>query len=162
MTQPTQRQVKELFNYHKDGWLEWAVSRGKAKAGDKVGIVHPNGYLRTRVNGLLQSNHRLIFIWHHGWMPKMVDHIDGDKLNNKIENLRPADQVQNQQNSKIRKRNTSGFKNVSFCPQTKKWAVKMRYLGKARTIGRFDDIELADLVAQEARSKFHGFYARDF
>ena len=160
MTQPTQQQVKELFNYQEDGYLTWAVNIRRARIGNKVGIIHTNGYLRTRVNGLLQSNHRLIFLWHHGYMPKIVDHIDGNKLNNKIDNLRVANNTQNQQNAKINIKSTSGYKNVSLCPQTKKWAVKISVDGLRKTIGRFDDVELADLVAQEARKKYHKEFAR--
>jgi hypothetical protein len=161
MTQPTQLQVKELFDYHPNGYLVWAINRRRGRIGNKVGIVHTNGYFRTRVNGKLESNHRITFLWHHGYLPKFVDHIDGNKLNNKIENLRPANDVQNQQNSKLSVKSTSGFKNVNFCPQTKKWAVKISVCGKKKTIGRYDDIELADLIAQEARSKYHGEYARN-
>ena len=93
-------------------------------------------------------------------MPKIVDHIDGNKLNNKIDNLRVANNTQNQQNAKINIKNTSGYKNVSLCPQTKKWAVKISVDGLRKTIGRFDDVELADLVAQEARKKYHKEFAR--
>jgi len=160
MTKPTQKQVKELFEYDSNGYLIWAVNRKRARIGNKVGILHPNGYLRTRVNGILQSNHRLIYLWHHGYMPEMVDHVDGNKLNNKIENLRASDKVTNQNNAKISVKNTSGYKNVCFCSQTKKWAVKIRIFGKSKTLGRFNDIELADLVAQEARLKYFKEFAR--
>ena len=162
MAQPTQEQVKKLFDYHQDGYLVWAVNRRRGRIGNKVGIVHPNGYFRTMVNGKFQSNHRITFLWHYGYLPEYVDHIDGDKLNNKVENLRPVNAKQNQQNSKLSSRNSSGYKNVTFCPQTRKWAVKIGVNGKQKTIGRYDDIELADLVAQEARAKYHGAFARSY
>jgi hypothetical protein len=162
MTQPTQQEVKELFNYSDDGFLVWSVNRKRARVGNKVGAHDPSGYLRTRVNEKLHLVHRLIYLWHHGYMPEMVDHIDGNKSNNRIENLREANRVTNQYNSKLSRMNTSGSKNVSFCAQTKKWAVKMMLFGKRRTLGRFDDIELADLVAREARAKFHGAFARNY
>lgn len=160
MAQPTQEQVKKLFDYHQDGYLVWAVNRRRGRIGNKVGIVHPNGYFRTMVNGKFQSNHRITFLWHYGYLPEYVDHIDGDKLNNKLENLRPVNAKQNQQNSKLSCKNLSGYKNVSFCPQTKKWVVKISVNGKRKTIGRYHDIELADLVAEESRTKYHGEYAR--
>lgn len=162
MTTVTQKQIFELFVYHSDGYLLWAVNRKRARIGNKVGTVHPCGYLRTRVNGKLELNHRLIYMLHHGFVSMFIDHIDGNKLNNKIENLRLASNVENQQNAKLKVTNTSGFKNVSFCPQTKKWAVKIRVCGKNKTIGRYEDVELANLVAQESRAKYHGEFARNY
>jgi len=161
MTTPSQEQLKEWFNYHSDGYLVWAVSRGKAKSGKKAGMIHKNGYLRTGINGKVYSNHRLIFIWHYGRTSKFIDHIDGNPLNNKIDNLREANAIENQQNAKLSVKNTSGYKNVTLCPQTKKWAVKLRVDGKIKTVGRYNDIELANLVAIEARDKYHGKYARN-
>jgi hypothetical protein len=157
---PTQEKLKEIFNYDESGHLVWKIRRKRANIGATAGTIHPNGYLRTGINGKVYLNHRLIYVFHHGVLPDMVDHIDGNKLNNKIENLRNANNVTNQQNQKLKKENTSGYKNVSFCIQTKKWSVKIRIDGKSRTIGRYKDIELADLVAQETRAKYHGVYAR--
>ena len=159
---PSQEVLRSKFDYHQDGYLVWKIKCKRANIGAKAGIVHPNGYLRTGINGKIYLNHRLIYIWHHGVLPEMVDHIDGNKLNNDINNLRIANNVTNQQNQKLKKENTSGFKNVSFCCQTKKWAVKIRIDGKSRTIGRYKDIELASLVAQETRAKYHGEYARSY
>jgi len=157
---PTQEELKSKFDYI-DGKLVWKIKTKRANVGDLAGTLHPNGYMRTGLNGHCHLNHRLIFMWHYGFFPEIVDHIDGNKLNNSIENLRPATQIQNQQNQKIRKENTSGYKNVSLCPQTKKWKVSIKLNGKDIRFGRFDDIELADLVAQEARAKYHGEYARN-
>jgi hypothetical protein len=161
MTQPiTQQYLQSLFDY-KDGELFWKLSKAKhIHVGDKAGILHKNGYFRTGINSKLYSNHRLVYLYHKGSIPKYVDHIDGNKLNNKIENLREANKYQNQQNSKLSIKSTSGIKNVVLCPQTKKWAVKISINGFKKTIGRYNNIELAELVAIEARDKFHGNYAR--
>jgi len=158
---PTQEQLKAMFDYI-DGKLVWKVKRKRVNVGDLAGVVHPNGYLRTGLNGRIHLNHRLIFMFHHGYLPEIVDHIDGNKLNNKIENLRGANKITNQQNQKIKKENTSGYKNVSFCKQTKNWVVQIKVNGRSKTVGRYADIEFADLVAQEARAKYHGEYARNY
>jgi len=158
---PTQEQLKTMFDYI-DGKLVWKVKRKRVNVGDLAGVIHPNGYLRTGLNGRIHLNHRLIFMFHHGYLPEIVDHIDGNKLNNKIENLRGANKITNQQNQKIKKENTSGYKNVSFCKQTKNWVVQIKVNGKSKTVGRYVDIEFADLVAQEARAKYHGEYARNY
>ena len=95
-------------------------------------------------------------------MPKLIDHIDNDPSNNKIENLREATRHQNGTNAKTWSNNISGAKNVSWHKQCKKWRVRVSINKKMETIGLFDDFDLAELVAVEARNKFHGNFARHF
>jgi hypothetical protein len=93
-------------------------------------------------------------------LPNFIDHIDCNKSNNKIENLRVATKSQNQCNRAITLLNKSGVKNVSWSKDRKEWVVQISVNGKKKFIGRYKDLELADLVAQEARDKFHGKFAR--
>ena len=119
-------------------------------------------YLRIGINGKAEALHRVIFLYHHGYMPKITDHIDGDRYNNRIENLREVTQQQNCLNKKHHKNSSSPFKNVYLDKQTNKWRVIMT-INKVRTnFGLYEDIDLADLVAQEARSKYHGEFARNY
>jgi hypothetical protein len=119
-------------------------------------------YLRIGINGKAEALHRVIFLYHHGYMPKITDHIDGDRYNNKIENLREATQQQNCLNKKHYKNSSSPFKNVHWHSDMKKWRVCMNINGIRKIFGYFDNIELADLVAQEARTKYHGEFARNY
>lgn len=96
----------------------------------------------------------------HGYLPKSVDHIDGDRTNNRIENLRSVTHAQNSLNRKTPTNNKSGFKNVYWDKMFKKWVVNLNVNKKKIIIGKFDDLELAGLVAEEARDKYHGEYAR--
>ena len=82
-----------------------------------------------------------------------------NRNDNSIENLRPANS-KNQQNAKIRKDNKSGIKGVYWFAELKKWKVDIGVNGKRKYIGVFNDLELAELVAQEARDKYHGKFAR--
>jgi hypothetical protein len=91
----------------------------------------------------------------------MLDHIDGIRHNNKIENLRECSFSENGFNKKLTNKNTSGYKNVVWSKQRKKWRVQMRAYGKNLSFGFYDDIELASLVAEEAREKYHKEFARD-
>jgi hypothetical protein len=138
----------------KDGVLYWR------KTGKKAGTLHHTGYIQVCVNKKLHNAHRLMFMLHHGWVPEVIDHVDGNRANNKIDNLRTATWSQNLQNMKLRPTNKSGCKNVSWCNSKKKWAVQLSINGKQTNIGRFADLEFADLVATEARSKYHGAFAR--
>jgi hypothetical protein len=109
----------------------------------------------------------MIFLYHHGYLPKVTDHIDGNRLNNRIENLRSCTQSENCLNSKHRATSTSPYKNVylqtcsNLQPNWKQnWVVSITANRKRKYIGSFEDVELADLVATEARDLYHGQYAR--
>jgi hypothetical protein len=155
----TQDYVKQLFEY-RDGELYWKVKYSqRVKIGQKAGALDGDEYFRISINGKRYLNHRLIFLMHHGYLPEYLDHIDGNPSNNKIENLRAATLTQNQHNRKLGKDNTSGVKGVCWHKIKKKWQVQMRINNKVKHFGYFKNLELADLVAQEARNKYHGAFA---
>lgn len=156
----TKDYLHTLFEY-KDGNLYWKERRGgKVVEGSKAGSYNPSGYFNVEINYVKYRLHRIIFMWHNGYLPKEVDHINGNKLDNRIENLRASTKSQNLRNSGIRKTNTSGYKNVHWRKDLKKWAVHLRAFGKSKHIGFFEDLELAGLVAEEARNKYHGEFAK--
>jgi hypothetical protein len=155
----TQELVQSLFTYS-DGCLYWKVNKGPARKGNKVGYLNNTGYLRCKINGKGYLIHRAIYLLHYGVLPEILDHINGNVLDNRIENLREATNQQNQFNAKLRSDNTSGVKGVSWNKSKKKWWVRVR-IGNTRThIGYFDDLELADLVAIEARNKYYKEFAK--
>ena len=96
----TQEIVREYFEY-KEGNLYWKKkSSRKTKVGDKAYNFHKSsGYIRIRFKKKLYPAHRLIFMWHHGWLPKYLDHINRIRTDNRIENLRPATSSENGANS---------------------------------------------------------------
>lgn len=162
----TQERLKELFDYQ-DGQLIWKVKKAQCvKIGTAAGWektdVHKQVYLCIELDAKMYFAHRLVFMYHHGYFPKRVDHIDGNRLNNRIENLREVTASQNAQNSKFRKNNTSGYKNVFFEKRNQKWRVLLQVDGVSKSFGYYKDVELAGLVAAEARDKFCGQYARHF
>lgn len=151
----------ELFEY-RDGNLYWKIKSGqRINVGSKVGYKSKDGYIKTSIKGKSYSLHRLIFFMHYGFLPKIVDHIDNNKENNKIENLRQANYFENSQNKKLGKSNTSGIKNVRWSKQRNKWLVEIDCNNKRIYLGGFKDLELAQLVAVEARDKYHGKYAKN-
>jgi len=156
----TKKMLHELFKY-KNGILYSKVDRYKTsiKKNDVIGTINTQGYLRTCINKKHYKVHRLIFMMFYGYMPKEIDHIDCNKLNNKIENLREATHSQNLCNKTKLKNNTSGIKGV--CLHHGKWRVRVGLNKKTISIGVFDNLELAELVAAEARSKYHGNFAKN-
>lgn len=161
----TQEYLKQHFTYHEDGNLI------RNKTGKKVvcNSTKHHRYLRIFIDGKAMHLHRMIFLYHHGYLPEVTDHIDGNRMNNKIENLRACNQSENCLNSKHRITSTSPFKNVYLQRYKnhkdnwrKMWVVNITANKKRKFIGSFEDVELADLVATEARDLYHGSFARHF
>ena len=157
----TQEYLKQLFDYQ-DGQL---FRKNGKSAVIKVGTKR---YERITVDGKAYSLHRMVYLWNHGYLPKIIDHIDGNRENNKIDNLREATQQQNCLNSKHRTTSKSPCKNVYLQAPTKNaewkrnWVVSLMVNKKRKYVGSFENLELADLVAHEARNLYHGHFARHF
>ena len=156
----TQEKALELFEY-KDGNLYWKKQvNNRAKIGQIAGAENLRGCRIIGFEGKHYLMHRLIFLMHHGYFPQKIDHIDCNPKNSKIENLREANHAENSYNAKLRKDNASGCKGVIWHKTTKKWMVKVKANKKVVYLSYFKDLELADLVAQEARDKYHKEFAR--
>ena len=154
--------ILQHFEY-KDGHLCWKKRSSFASritVGDKAGNINCTGYVHIIFKGYCYKEHRLIWLMFNNDIPKYLDHINGNRSDNRIENLRPANQNENNQNAKKRKDNTSGVKNVSFDKGRKKWIVRVQINKKTKYLGCYDDLELAALVAEEARNKYHKEFAR--
>jgi hypothetical protein len=153
--------VAEYFD-HKDGHLYWKKVMHPNKqylVGQEVGSIHATGYRHVTWMNKPHKVHRLIFLLEHGYLPKEIDHINGDKQDNRLENLREATRSENQYNKGMCKSNTSGFRGVSWHKHSKAWLVRLCVNGKSKIIGYFKDLELAGLVADEARALHHGKFA---
>jgi hypothetical protein len=155
----TQTLVKDLFEYN-DGVLYWKNPTSvRMKKGLRAGRYGKRGYMETSIHYNRYKNHRIIFLMFHGYLPKIVDHIDNNRLNNKIENLRAVTCSQNLQNAKLSKSNTTGIKGVVWEKDRKYWKAQIMVNGKQIRIGKLKSLELAELVVQELRNKYHGEYA---
>jgi hypothetical protein len=124
--------TQEILNFcgehlkYQDGILFWIKRSGRGShihPGQRAGGFHKDGYLQTKIFGKMHLNHRLIWLIHHGrWPAEQLDHINGDRQDNRIENLREVTNSQNSQNQKNRKTNTSGFPGVCWNKTSKKWS----------------------------------------
>ena len=160
----TQQLVAECFE-HRDGKLYWKKVMHPNKqylVGKEVGSIHKTGYRHVTWMGKIHKVHRLIFLLEHGYLPKEIDHINGDRQDNRLENLREVTRSENQFNKAMCSNNTSGFRGVNWHKHSKSWVVRVCTKGKTKILGYFKDLELAGLVADEARNLYHGKYAKQF
>ena len=155
---PPKELLRRLFDY-RDGKLFWRIGGSGKRVGDEAGMITEKGYRRIRVERHLHMAHRLVWAYHFDNVPQWIDHIDEDKLNNRIENLRPASKEQNGYNISHRKNNRSGVKGVYWSTRNNKWVAEISVNKQIRRVGYFENIDLAELVVIEARNLYHGAYA---
>ncbi|MCK4816681.1 HNH endonuclease [bacterium] len=160
----TQQYLKSILNYDKDtGIFTWRVSRNnRIKAGDLAGTLTSKGYIQVgiKIDGiaLLYGAHRLAWLYEYGKFPsKDIDHINHDRLDNRICNLREADQKINQKNRTINKNNKSGFTGVSWHKNRNRWQATICVNKTIIHLGSFKDKNEAIMARLHANRlyKFH-------
>lgn len=153
-------EIKESLSYCADtGIAKWMVKRtGKAKEGSSAGYLRRDGYLEVKINNVSFLLHRVIWALHYGvWHKGEIDHIDGNKTNNRIANLRAATKSENQRNAGLRFDNKSGCPGVCWYKQTGKWVANITLGNKRKHLGFFDKLEDA-IAARKQADKDYGFH----
>lgn len=147
-----QRDIKWFGSYK--GWAVW----NNKYSGKEAGSVDFYGYRKLCLAYRHFLAHRLAwFIAHNEW-PEKLDHINGDKDDNRIVNLRIADKYQNAQNSKLKLSNKSGYKGVSKCG--KRWKAAIQSNGNIHNLGIYDTPDEAYEAYCKAAIELHGEFAR--
>lgn len=158
----TAERAKELLDYDPEtGVFRWKVSKGRVKAGDVAGRVNNTGYIQIRVDRNLYQAHRIAWLLTRDEWPNLqIDHINGDRADNRICNLRQATKAQNAQNTSKRAHNTSGFKGVSWCRRHAKWHAQLQKNKRRVYLGRFRCPTAAHIAYCKAAKEHFGEYAR--
>lgn len=164
MIELTQDFINKLFDY-RDGNLYWKVANGRrVKIGDLAGTIGNDEYRRIKIDGKSYTAHQLIFLYHNGYIPNELDHINRNPSNNFIDNLREVTHQQNHMNRKKDKHingkpTSSKYKGVSWHKQTKKWRAYIMIDYKLKHLGCFiSEIEAAEAYNISAIKHF-GNYA---
>jgi hypothetical protein len=161
----TAERLRELLHYDLEtGVFTWRVNR-RGHIGDVAGNVYggpPNeGYRRIMIDRRMYQASRLAWLYMTGEWPKdQVDHINGDRADNRFCNIREALPAQNSQNRSMRTDNESGFKGVAWHKHTRKWASSIQINGKYKHLGYFATPERAFIAYIFAAWKHFGDYAR--
>lgn len=154
-------QLEELYYYREDGRLCWKSTTAFRKAGSVAGWkATSRPYRRVRAGRRHMLEHRAIFLLHFGWLPEVVDHINGDSGDNRIGNLRASSYKNNPKNRKTQENNTSGQAGVHFCNRDKRWVAIIRYNCKQIYLGSYKTKEEAVKARQEGEKRYYGTLAR--
>lgn len=155
--------VRAALDYHPEtGLMFWRLPTSKRRQqGALAGTVNKWGYRVIQINGRLYTVHRLAWFHAHGvWPEDDLDHINGDRDDNRMANLREATRSQNSVNGKLRVNNSSGFKGVCWDKSKQRWSVSVYLNGKQTRIGRFRTLEEASDAYRRAADELHGPFAR--
>lgn len=156
-------QIEALLTYTPEiggSCLTWKTKRGSRAKGSMAGRVTNMGYWQVNVQGKHYMAHRLVWtLVNKAQPPHMLDHIDGDKTNNRIENLRlaPRGQYDNMQNKRAAQNSTSSLVGVSWHKSAQKWKAQICVDRKVKHLGLFTSPEEAHAAYLQAKQQHHTF-----
>ena len=139
------------------GEFRWRA--GQHYVGRVAGSKAKSGYVAIQIHGQLYYAHRLAWMYVTGAWPKAdIDHINGDRSDNRLSNLREASRSQNNANQKLGGRNSSGYRGVSFHKASRKWNAQIHHNSRRIHLGLFESAEAAHTAYLSAASTIYGAY----
>jgi hypothetical protein len=153
----TQYGVKFLWNYNPStGILVWNIEpNSRVGIGDIAGTPDRQGALQVTYNRYHYYIHRIAWIYIYGaWPTYEIDHIDGNRLNNRIDNLRDVPHAENLRNCKTRKDNSSGTVGVAYVSERAMWKAYIHHNNKMINLGNFNTKKEAAEVRRQAEIKY--------
>ena len=152
------KRVHELLEY-KDGSLFWKIARKGAAKGAKAGSKS-RPYKKIMIDKKGYYEHRIIFLMHYQYIPISIDHINMNKLDNSIENLRPATASQNAANIQKSNKSNNFLKGAWWHKKQNKWVSGIEINRKQIHLGSFETAEQAHEAYKQAAIKHFGEFAR--
>jgi hypothetical protein len=157
---PTIAELRKMLAYDPDtGDLTWLARRDVKSSWNTryagtpaLACVHEDGYRKGRIHRRIVRAHRVAWAMHHGRWPELdLDHINGDRSDNRIANLREVTRAENQRNVRRPSNNKSGVIGVYWSTCRSKWVAEIRDAqGKKKHIGVFDDLSEASSARRDA------------
>jgi hypothetical protein len=158
---PSIQQLSELFSWDiEKGQLIWLVTRGSSIKGTRAGTISNCGYFITSIKGQRYLIHRIIWMLGSGSDPRglQVDHINGNRLDNRFCNLRAAERLDNNKNVKAHDDNKSGHLGITE-HKPGIWRARIMKNGKNMHLGLFPSIEQAVEARRKAELEYHGEFS---
>jgi hypothetical protein len=159
----TQEQLKKNLIYNPEtGLFVRLKQHGPTKKGPHGGCIEPHGYCTLRIDCKKYYAHRLAWLYVYGKFPNgQIDHENGNRSDNRIKNLRLANQKNNSRNSALRSDNTSGYKGVYWADG--KWLAVIHKNKKKYYLGKFSDpLSAAHCYDKAALKLFRAFAKTNF
>lgn len=155
--------LRALLDYNQNtGEFTHRVKRSGVKFGSIAGSISGAGYVYITVDREKHLAHRLAFLHYYGNLPEgAIDHVDGNRANNALSNLRLATISQNGFNSRLRGDNTSGHKGVNWVETEGKWKARGNIDGKEFSLGRYARYEDAVAAYEKFAKKNHGEFYKE-
>lgn len=156
--------IKDYLEYNSRlGIFTWVRDPGfKPLKNTIAGSVSFSGYIKISFQNKMYYAHRLAWYFSYDQWPNFqIDHINGNRQDNRISNLREANASQNQYNRGIPKNNESGFKGVYYIRRLHKWKAEIRIEGKLKYLGLFNSPEEASKAYKDAARELHGKFFRN-
>jgi hypothetical protein len=162
---PSAERLRQVLSYDPlTGDFRWrSLMTPSSKPTLVAGRADAEGYLSIRLDGREHRAHRLAWAYVYGEWPKpheLIDHIDRNRSNNAISNLRIATAAQNAQNTSVSVRNTSGIKGVSWDKKHGRWDARIRVNGRRIRLGLFGTKEQAAAAYAAACLRYHRAFGR--
>lgn len=144
------------------GAFTWRVTRrGLAWKGKPAGSLHSTGYVLIKIDGVQYKAHRLAWLYMSGEWPKyQIDHVNGDRADNRFANLRQATPSENSRNKKLHPYSHSGVRGVTWHEREKKWIVRIQGSEQRVYLGSFTRLEDAAAAYDAAAKRYFGEFAR--
>lgn len=156
----TAEEAKRLLSYDPEtGILTWRVSlSNRVKVGDAAACKDSRGYSQVKIKGNLYRIHRIIMLMVNGvFPPSDIDHVNRNRSDNRLCNLRCVTRSENMRNAKKPSNNTSGYVGVRWNKRLSKWEARIKANGKHIYLGCFNGIKDAIAARKAAEIKF-GFH----
>ena len=154
----TQAKLKSQLSYNPStGVFNWLKGKQGRSTKKPAGSIHKSlGYSRIMLDGELYYAHRLAWLFVNGKMPKEeIDHINKQRHDNSINNLREVSNGENLRNQSMQKRNTSGVTGVRWESNRKKWLAQIGVNGSTIKLGRFKQLSDAKKAREDAELKYN-------
>jgi DUF4097 and DUF4098 domain-containing protein YvlB len=153
----TQEYLKSLLDYNPEtGKFIWRVNnKNYVKSGSEAGWIDSYGYRVIGIDKKGYKGHRLAWLWYYGrWPENEIDHINHNRGDNRIKNLREVSHQENVKNRSRPRNNTSGHVGVHWYKGQKKWCANIESNGKKIYLGSFKEKEDAVKARKEAEAKY--------
>lgn len=162
----SKKYLRDILDYELEtGVFVWKwredlrIRDNKRLAGTSAGCLMDDGYICIGIKRKYFKAHRLAWLYVHGQWPSMqIDHINGDKSDNRIANLREASMAENKWNSRPASTNKSGVKGVSFDKQSGKWKAGICVRGEKIHLGYFASLDEAASIYRQEAIRRHGVF----